>query len=178
MKTIKTILSTAVFSFFLMASQMVGAQSLSQKSSKISVEGTSPMHDWEMTASSATFSGTVSGNSITNAKFSMPAKNLKSSKGKMMDNKAYGALNADKAPNITFIAAALPVGKSNVSGKLTIAGTTKTVSIPVTVTKNGSAYSIIGTETIKMSDFGMQRPGFMGVKTGDVVKVTVNISAQ
>lgn len=178
MKIIKTILSTTVFTLLLVASQVASAQSLSQKSSKISVDGTSPMHDWTMTASSSTFSGTVSGNSITNVKFVMPAKNLKSTKGKMMDNKAYSALNADKAPNITFTATSIPVGKSNVSGKLTIAGTTKTVSIPVTVTKSGSSYTIVASETIKMSDFGMQRPGFMGVKTGDVVTVKVNVVAQ
>ena len=59
------------------------------------------MHDWTMTSSSANFSGTINGNAITNVKFSMPVKNLKSTKGKMMDNKVYDALKADKAPSHT-----------------------------------------------------------------------------
>ena len=178
MKILKTILSTAAFVGLFLTSQTVDAQALSQKSSKISVDGTSPMHDWTMTASASTFSGTVSGNAITNVKFSVPAKNLKSPKGKMMDNKAYGALKADKAPNITFTAASLPVGKSNVTGKLTIAGVTKNITLPVTVTKSGATYTIVGSESLKLSEYGMDRPGFMGVKTGDAVTVNVSIVAQ
>lgn len=135
------------------------------------------MHDWTMTSSSANFSGTINGNAITNVKFSMPVKNLKRTKGKMMDNKVYDALKADKAPNISFTATSLSVGKGNLAGKLTIAGVTKDVSFPVNVVKNGASYNITGTENLKLSDFGMERPGFMGVKTGDAIKVTVNIVA-
>ena len=135
------------------------------------------MHDWTMTSSSANFSGTINGNAITNVKFSMPVKNLKSTKGKMMDNKAYDALKANKAPNISFTATSLSVGKGNLAGNLTIAGVTKDVSFPVNVVKNGASYNITGTENLKLSDFGMERPGFMGVKTGDAIKVTVNIVA-
>lgn len=171
--SVKSLLVLLVLVMFGFAS----AQNITGKSSKISVDGTSPMHDWTMTSSASTFSGAVSGNSITNVKFSMPVKNLKSTKGKMMDNKAYEALKADKHSNITFSAATLNVGKSNIAGKLTIAGVTKDVSFPVTVTKNGASYQISGTENLKLSDFGLARPGFMGVKTGDALKVTVNITA-
>ena len=161
------------FTFF----GLVNAQNITGKSTTVNVAGTSPMHDWVMNGSSATFTGTANGNTITNVKFSMPAKSLKSTKGKMMDNKAYDALKSDKAPNISFTAAALNVGKSNLAGKLSIAGVTKDVNFPVSVTKNGASYHITGTENLKLSDFGMERPGFMGVKTGDAIKVTVNIVA-
>lgn len=171
--TLKSVMLLFAVTFF----GFVNAQNITGKSTKIAVDGTSPMHDWTMTASSANFSGTVSGNAITNVKFSMPAKNLKSTKGKMMDNKAYDALKADKSPNISFTAASLAVGKSTLAGKLTIAGVTKDVSFPVNVVKNGASYNITGTENLKLSDFGMERPGFMGVKTGDAIKVTVNIVA-
>lgn len=171
--TIKSAILLFAFTFF----GLVNAQNITGKSSKITVDGTSPMHDWVMTSSSSNFSGTVSGNAITNVKFSMPVKNLKSAKGKMMDNKAYEALKSDKSPNISFTATSLNVGKSNLAGKLTIAGVTKDVSFPVNVVKNGASYNITGTENLKLSDFGMARPGFMGVKTGDAIKVTVNIVA-
>ena len=169
-KSLLVMFAVAMFGF-------VNAQNITGKSTKVSVDGTSPMHDWTMTASAANFSGKVNGNTITNVKFSMPVKNLKSTKGKMMDNKAYDALNADKNPNISFSAATLNMGRSNLSGKLTIAGVTKDISFPVTVTKNGASYQIIGSENIKLSDFGLARPGFMGVKTGDAMKVTVHITA-
>lgn len=175
MKNLKLIKLMAVsFTFFGL---MVSAQNIAGKSTKIAVDGTSPMHDWTMTASAGTFSGTVSGNAIKNVKFTTAAKSLKSTKGKMMDNKAYTALKADKMPTITFTATTMPVGKGNVSGKLTIAGVTKDVSFPVNVVKNGASYNITGTESLNLSTFGMERPGFMGVRTGDAVKITVNIVA-
>lgn len=111
------------------------AQSVTGKSFKVSVNGTSPMHDWTMTSTSAIFTGTVNGNTITNVKFVMASKNLKSEKGKMMDNKAHKALKADANPNITFTAASLPLGKSNVAGKLNIAGVTKNINLTVNVEK-------------------------------------------
>lgn len=155
---------------------LLSAQTVTAKASKIAVNGTSPMHDWVMNSSTATFTGTVSGNTITNVKFIVAAKTLKSEKGSMMNNKAYKALKADAQPNITFTVASLPVGKSNVSGKLTIAGVTKNVSIPVNVVKIGNSFNITGSETLKMSDYGMETPGFLGVHTGDAVTVTVNIA--
>lgn len=156
---------------------LVSAQNITGKSTTVNIAGTSPVHDWVMNGSTATFSGTVKGNTITNVKFIMPVKNLKSTKGSMMDNKAYNALKSTKNPNITFSAPLLTVGKENLAGALTIAGVTKQINFPVSVTKNGNSFHITGTENLKLSDYGMERPGFMGVKTGDAVQVTVNIVA-
>ena len=170
-------LTKLITATFILFGLMASAQAINGKSSKIVVSGTSPMHDWTMSASGATFSGTVSDGAINNVKFVVPAKNLKSTKGKMMDNKAYSALKADKAPNISFTATSLKVGKYNLAGKLSIAGVTKNVSIPVNVTKTGNSYTITGKETMTLSEYGMERPGFMGVRTGDAITVDVNIVA-
>lgn len=179
MKNLRNLLNASIVLGTLVFSQSAFTQKINQQSVNVTVNGTSSLHDWEMTSKAAIFTGTVNGNTISNATFSIPVKNLKSTKGKMMDNKAYSALNADKAPNITFVATSLPIGgKANIAGKLSIAGTSKNITLPVTVVKKGNAYSISGTEIIKMSDFGMSRPGFMGVKTGDDVTVKVNITAQ
>lgn len=177
MKNLSKTIGKTLLLFTLLLVGLISAQNIAGKSTKIVVSGTSPMHDWDMTSTSSIFTGTVSGNTITNAKFVMEGKTLKSTKGKMMDNKAYKALKADANPNITFTAASLPFGKSNVTGKLTIAGVTKTVTIPVTVVKTATSYNINGSNTMKMSDFGMETPGFLGVHTGDVVKVNVNVNA-
>lgn len=171
-------LTKAAVTASLFLSGFAIAQSITGKSVKITVNGTSPMHDWAMKSTSGSFSGTAVGTAINNVKFVAGAKTLKSEKGKMMDNKAYDALKADKNPNITFVASSLPVGKSTLTGKLTVAGVTKTVSFPVTVVKNGASYNISGSESLKMSEFGMETPGFLGVHTGDTVTVTVNIVAK
>lgn len=177
MKTLSKKINQVLVLLSLLTVGLISAQTITAKSVKASVSGTSPMHDWVMNSSTATFVGTVSGNAITNVRFIIAAKTLKSEKGSMMDNKAYKALKADAQPNITFTAASLPIGKTNVSGKLTIAGTTKTVSLPINVVKNGNSFTISGSESLKMSDFGMETPGFLGVHTGDAVTVTVNIVA-
>lgn len=175
MKILNQTISRVIILFSIFAMGLLSAQTVTAKSSKVVVNGTSSLHDWNMTATAATFSGTESGNALTNVKFTMGAKTLKSTKGGMMDNKAYKALKADKNPNITFTAASLPMGKSNVTGKLTIAGVTKNITLPVNVAKNGNSYTITGAESLKMSDYGMEAPGFLGVHTGDAVTVNVTI---
>ena len=151
------------------------AQNVTAKTIKVVVNGTSPMHNWVMNSSGGSFTATAKDNVLNDLKFTMPAKNLKSIKGEMMDNKAYAALKADKFPEISFTATSLNLGKSNLTGKLTIAGVTKNVSIATTVFPTGSAYNISGICQVKMSDFGMAAPSFMTIKTGDEVTVKVNI---
>ena len=178
MKTTKNLFGLAILLGATLLPQLSNAQKLNQKSTSITISGTSPMHDWEMKGSTATFSGVVNGNAITNIIYTVPVKTLKAEKGKTMEKKAYEALKSDKAPNVTFTATSINLGKSNAAGKLTIAGATKNVSFPVSIVKKGNSYIIDGTETIKLSEFGMDRPGFMGIKTGDVVTVKVNVVAE
>ena len=163
---------------FGILSGVVSAQSISSKTVKTTVSGTSTMHDWTMTSTSGTFSGTVAGNAINNIQYNLGAKTLKSGKG-AMDSNAYKAMKADKFPNITFTATSVNMGKGTITGKLTVTDVTKTVSFPVTVAKSGNSYTITGTETIKMTDYGVTPPSFMmnTVKTGNEIKITVNVTA-
>ena len=164
---------------FGLFSGLVSAQKISSNNVKTTVAGTSTLHDWTMTSTSGTFSGTVSGNSINDVKYTMGSKTLKSGKG-AMDTNAYKAMQADKYPNITFSATSVNVGKGTLSGKLTVGNVTKSVSFPVTVAKTGTSYTITGTESIKMTDYGVKPPSFMmnTVKTGDDIKITVNVVAK
>ena len=177
MNFLKNTLKAGLFVLPLFVATGLSAQKINQASSAVKVTGTSTAHDWEMNATGATFTGVVNGDAITNVTLVVPVKNLKSGKS-MMDNKTYDALKASKSPNVTFTASSINVGKSNVSGKLSIAGVTKTVSFPVSVVKKGDSYVIDGTETVKLSEFGMDRPGMLGMKTGDVVTVKVNVVAK
>lgn len=80
---------------FGLFSGMASAQEISSKAVKTTVSGTSTMHDWTMTSTSGTFSGTVAGNAINNIQYNLGAKTLKSGKG-AMDSNAYKAMKADK----------------------------------------------------------------------------------
>lgn len=163
---------------FGLFSGLVAGQKISSKNVKTTVTGTSTMHDWTMTSNTGTFSANVSGNTLTDISYTLGAKTLKSGKG-AMDSNAYKAMEADKYPNITFTATSVNVGKGTITGKLKVTNVTKTVSFPVTVAKSGNGYTITGTETIKMSDYGVTPPSFMmnTVKTGNDIKITVNVSA-
>lgn len=160
-------------------SGIASGQKISSNSVKTVVSGTSTLHNWEMTSSNGTFSGTVSGNSMKDVQYSMVSKSIKSGKG-AMDNNAYKAMQANKYPNITFSAASVNLGKGTMTGKLTVTNITKTITVPVNVSKAGNTYNIWGSAKIKMTDFGVTPPSFMmnTVKTGNEITITVNAVAK
>ncbi len=161
---------------FGLFSGIAAGQKISSKTVKTVVSGTSTMHDWKMTSTAGTFSGVVAGNAITNITYNMGSKTLKSGKG-AMDNNAYKALQADKYPNISFSANSVNLGKGTLTGKLTVTNVSKTVTFPVTVAKTATGYTITGTESLKLTDYGVTPPSFMmnTVKTGNEVKIVVNV---
>ncbi len=168
------ILKIAILGLGLLSGSVTG-QKISSNNVKTVVAGTSTLHDWKMTSTGGSFSGTVSGNSIQDIRYTMPGKTLKSGKG-AMDNNAYKALGTTQFPNITFSATSVNMGKGTMTGKLTVTKVTKNVTFPVNVTKNGNSYTIWGNTAIKMSDYGVTPPSFMmnTVKTGDAITITVN----
>lgn len=156
------------------------------KAFKMSVSGTSSLHDWESEATkvSADASLDLSGaqlEGINSLKVTVAAKGIVSPKGKIMDNKTYDALKADKYPNITFRLDKATVNGSAVqaTGKLTIAGKTQTVSLNAT-SRMDSAGNITfsGSKAIKMTDYGMDPPtALMGtIKTGDEVTIKYELT--
>lgn len=164
---------------FGLISGLASAQKISSNNVKTVVSGTSTMHDWKMTSANGSFTGNVSGNSIQDLKYTMTSKSLKSGKGPM-DTNAYKALQADKYPAISFTASSVNIGKGTMTGKLTVANVSKSINVPVNVTKSGDAYTIWGTLSIKMTDYGVTPPAFMmnTVKTGNEVTITVNAVAK
>lgn len=167
------IIALAIFSGSL------SAQKISSNTVKTVVSGTSTFHDWTMTSENGTFSGNISGNTIQDVRYSMNGKTLKSGKS-TMDKDAYKAILADQFPNITFTATSINLGKGMMTGKLTVTNVTKTISLPINVTKNGGIYTVSGTTNIKMTDYGIKPPTmlFNTVKTGNDLGVTINAVAK
>jgi polyisoprenoid-binding protein YceI len=181
------------FSIYTIALLFCTATSFAQQSyqltdSQLTVAGTSTLHNWEsevtevnMQASLDIVDGELQ--AIPNLVVRIPAKSIKSSKGRIMDGKTYEALKADDYPTITFKLNNADIQSGQqlaATGQLTIAGKTRTVRFPVTVNKGSSAITFSGEYSLLMSDYGMQAPTAMmgSIKTGDEVTLQFSCTLQ
>ena len=152
--------------------------------SQIKVSGTSNMHDWNMLSSNFTCQGNFvmkDGDlqDVNTLVFSLPVCNLKS-KDKLMDTRAYKALNEEKHKSISFKltnATVIPQQKIiKATGDLTISGVTKPVTIQTAYTINADqSITYKGSKLIKMSSHDVKAPSFMmgALKTGDDVTIDI-----
>jgi polyisoprenoid-binding protein YceI len=158
---------------------------LQPQNSKLTVEGTSTVHDWEVEATefNAETSLQVNQNSVekvSSVLFTTPAEGLKSGKG-IMDNKIKDALKTKKHPEIKFLLKeneAINGEKGTISGILTIAGQTREVDVTVNFdARNPQKLGVTGEVPLKMSDFNIEQPTAMlgTIKTGDEVVVKFDL---
>lgn len=160
--------------------------------SKISIAGTSTVHDWTMNSDKVIGEADieVSGNqvlSISEVKLEILVESLKSGKS-AMDKNAYEALKSEKHPKISFklkgfepIAATGGTSVLEISGHLTIAGKTRpeTILVKYKTDKAGNLL-ITGSKELKMTDYGVTPPEVMfgTVKTGNDITITFNLHLQ
>lgn len=151
--------------------------------SKVQMSGTSTLHDWmaDVTKTDGYATLTLSNGNLTNVSnmtINMDARTIKSSKGATMDKNMYKTLKTEQYPTIKFaLTRVISVAGNAVKaeGKLTIAGTTKTVVLDANAKKlSESEWSFTGTTNLKMTDFNVEPPVMMlgALKTDDNVKIT------
>jgi polyisoprenoid-binding protein YceI len=178
----KKLIAAAVFLLVLSSAAPAAERFAATKGSMVKIEGTSTLHNWSMEGS--TINGQVSvpsdwkaGLNESMVNVSIPVTSIKSEHDRM-DRIMGEALKAKENPEIVFrLTSAALKGSSTVqsTGKLTIAGTTRDVTIDVTVMQDGDGqYTLTGIAPIKMTDFGIKPPvTMMGtLKTGNDVTVT------
>jgi polyisoprenoid-binding protein YceI len=176
-----------IASMLLLQAGSINAQSFKVKTFKMTVNGTSSMHDWESQVEKLDVQGSykVEANALVDIKSAVvkiPVKSIKSPKGKIMDNKTYEAFNSDKYPTIVFTLSSKKLNGSNltaeVKGTLAMAGTTKQIDLLITykVLTNGDL-QIVGSKKIKMTEFNMEPPTAMmgAIKVGDEVIINFDI---
>lgn len=182
---------TALIGIFFFIANAVLAQDvyrIEPKSSKLLVEGTSTVHDWqvETVEFNAETKLSMDGGKISEVSdvvFVTPAESLKSGK-KIMDNKIKEALKTNKHPEIKFLInkdQAISNDKGTVSGLLTIAGQTKPIEVRVNFdAKNPEKLGVTGEVPLKMSAFNIDPPTAMmgSIKTGDEVIVKFDLKFQ
>jgi polyisoprenoid-binding protein YceI len=166
--------------------------------SKVKMEGTSTIHDW--TVNSPTIDGIIEADkdfpesalknpaaAKPNVQVSIPVSTLKSY-ADSMDAVMQDHMNMERYPRIEYrlvelkpksVAGATGPLQFDAVGALTVAGTTQTITMPVTIERiDKTTLKIIGTTPLKMTDFDIKPPaprilGMPTIKTGDDIKITV-----
>jgi polyisoprenoid-binding protein YceI len=154
------------------------------KDNNMKLSGTSTLHKWDMNAQKFTGDAAFgfkpgSDDKLTSLKslnFSLVVANLQSGE-KGLDKNAYKALKTDQYKNILYKLSSATVSPSNnnkylikTAGSLSIAGTTKAVTMDVYCTINKDAtVTCTGSDKLKMTDYQVKPPSFMmgAMKTGD-----------
>ena len=184
--SIKTTVSILALIMVLISLTSYGQNRYTQaNTSRISISGTSTMHDWTMTSDKATYDAVFEINSqgdplqLTSLTVSVPAESLKSEKSGM-DKNAYSALKTDKNKQITFQLASSRIDGKTIKcvGNLTIAGTTKQIEVDVafTILSDGSI-QCKGSKKLAMKDYNVEPPSFMfgTVTTGNEITISFDV---
>ena len=186
MKILKTFtLVISALALMTVAAQAQDVYKLQPKNSKLTVVGTSTVHDWEVEATEFNAETHLQANQnnvsqVSHVLFTAPAESLKSGK-RLMDSKIQEALKTKKHPEIKFSLEENEVingEKGTISGLLTIAGETKNVDVSVNFdAKNPQTIGVKGEVPLKMSDFNIEQPtAMMGtIKTGDEIVVKFDL---
>lgn len=152
--------------------------------SRVSVKGTSTVHDWEMVVNSykSAVNFVINENKISISKSNLNFNTIDlKSNSTGLDNKAYEALDAKKYPTISFsqngdVTTEIKGNKFNasVAGNLTIAGQTQPITLHAegTILADGSV-KVKGSIVNKMSAFGVTPPRAMmgAIKSGDEINI-------
>ena len=166
--------------------------------STVKMEGTSTIHDW--TVNSQTIDGLIEADSNfpesalkdpaaakPNVQVFIPVSTLKSY-ADSMDAVMWDHMNLERYPHIEYrlvelkpksAAGATGPLQFDAVGALTVAGTTQTITMPVTIERvDKTKLKIVGTTPLKMTDFDIKPPaprilGMPMIKTGDDIKITV-----
>jgi polyisoprenoid-binding protein YceI len=185
---IKHVTLLLLLTAFFIRSEYSNAQVPQVKDYKVTVKGTSSMHDWESNVEKleCKTSYKIKNNeliTIEDATLKVTVRSIKSAKGKIMDNKTYDAFDSEKHPFIIFTLRSEKIDPENLTvnltGTLEMAGITQPIDLIASyrVLTNGD-FQLIGNENVKMSDYKMTPPkAMMGtIKVGDEVNITFDIT--
>lgn len=183
----KNLFSLLVTFFVLLSSGILTAQNGYQLGSgqEFMVSGTSTLHDWDMVSEGALGQATIVVENgeikeIQNLRVDLPVKSLKSGNNRM-DRTAYSAVDADKHDYVRFELTGIRNITSQqvlATGNLTIAGTTRPVTLRTDYAVNGSSVQFSGAHSIKFTQFDVDPPtALLGtVRTGDDLKIAFDVN--
>jgi polyisoprenoid-binding protein YceI len=159
------------------ASAQDTAAPLTFKTAKVTIDGTSNVHDWSASTTAvrvtrATLAAGVGGPSFWDAvvkpgaveafEVTIPATKLTSPRSGL-DKNMYKALKTDQHPDIVFrlkglTAKAGTPGAFTAAGTLRVAGVEKDVNLDVTLGRSSQGLVVKGTTKVLMTDFSIEPP--------------------
>lgn len=183
----KTIINLLIA--LLLANGAIAQARFHPDKSKMTLEGTSSLHDWESVVEVERMKveldvETADPLLLGHLKLDIPVRSIKSGKN-IMDKKTYAALKCDDYPTITYEVAVLQCDNGEViasDGLLHVAGEKKTVPV-VALYKRASSTGLTtfeGSVSFKMTDFNIKPPtAIMGtLKTGDEITINYNLALE
>lgn len=94
------------------------------------------------------------------------------------DSHALEVLDALKYPKVTFGSTAIELlkdGKLKISGKLNFHGKTKDITFEADYKLTDKEINVSGGFPVSMTEFEVERPSFMLVKTDDILEIKFNV---
>jgi hypothetical protein len=174
----------------LVAGTGVRAEKYTMKSHKLTVAGTSTLHDWKCPALKLSANGdlNVQGSELRGVNslwLEVDPKSIKSDK-EAMDEKIYEALKTDSYQKITFQMNKMKsIEKKGddwvivAGGNLTVAGVSKPIELTVEgKVLPGGDIEFSGSKTIRMTFFNVDPPTAMWgvIKAGDEITIAFNLT--
>jgi len=171
---------------FMMAGTLVNAQTLTIKSSTVTIDGeTNVNHDFTTKVTQLNGKMTVANNRPQTLAVEIPVRSIISGE-KVMDKKTHETFKAAKNPMIHFNMTELNSMQVNgkaiavtVTGNLSMGGATKKVTLKADGKEvSPGVYTFEGALPLKMSDFNMKAPTAMlgTMKTKDQVTVNYKVT--
>jgi len=152
----------AVFLLFLSVACIGLAQEMYTFSSdsKLTIDGTSTVHDWTVLANSMTGSVTAEQGLPKTIEFEVLVAEIQSERGGAMDKKMHTALKKEEHPKISINLNEVK-NSTNLMGTINVAGQEKTVEIPVKMNTDNASLKISGEYAITLQDYDIEPPTAM-----------------
>lgn len=143
--------------------------------SKLTIDGTSTIHDWTVTANTLEGSLTAEGTAPKEIDFEVTVADIISERGATMDKKMHNALAKEDHPKVMF--ALTELKSESFLGTLTIAGVAQDVEIAANLQASDDVIKISGEYGIALKDFDIEPPTAMfgQVIVGDDVTVKFDL---
>lgn len=175
-----------LLSAFMMMGTVVKAQTLTIKSSTMTIDGkTNVNHDYTTKVTQLSGEMTIVDNRLQSLTVEIPVRSIISGE-KLMDKKTHETFNAPKNPMILFNMTEVNSMQVNgrdiavtVTGNLSMGGATKKVMLKAAGKEvSPGVYTFEGALPLKISDFNMKPPTAMlgAMKTKDQVTVNYNVT--